>query len=171
MFSQDLESKVIFQGLTSYLGVLYNDNRDYRNRFWEQASGDEKVKIFVRFYPQTVLKSDKNPYTYQIQSLMRMSELYLIAAATASEEELQKEWLEKSRLNRGYQDHNMDGQDVNDILDKEWQREFYGEGQYFFYLKRNQVSILYGQDGNTKYEMKDYYQIPLPESEVNNRYE
>ena len=102
---------------------------------------------------------------------MRMSELYLIAAATASEEELQKEWLEKSRLNRGYQDHNMDGQDVNDILDKEWQREFYGEGQYFFYLKRNQVSILYGQDGNTKYEMKDYYQIPLPESEVNNRYE
>ncbi|MFR7810237.1 MAG: hypothetical protein ACLU4N_13795 [Butyricimonas faecihominis] len=57
MFSQDLESKVIFQGLTSYLGVLYNDNRDYRNRFWEQASGDEKVKIFVRF--PRILKSDK----------------------------------------------------------------------------------------------------------------
>lgn len=171
MFSQDLESKVIFQGAASYLGALYNDNRDYRNRFWEQSSGDEKVKIFVRFYPQTTLNSDKNPYTYQIQSLMRMSELYLIAAATASGEDLQKQWLEKSRLNRGYQNHNMNGLDVNDVLDKEWQREFYGEGQYFFYLKRNQVNVLYGQDGNTKYEMKDYYQIPLPESEVNNRYE
>ena len=171
MFSQDLDTKVIFQGLTSYLGALYNDNRDYRNRFWEQSSSDEKVKVFVRFYPQTINRTDKNPYTYQIQSLMRMSELYLIAAATTRDESLKKEWLEKGRLNRGYQNHNLDGLDVNDVLDKEWQREFYGEGQYFFYLKRNQVEVLYGQDGNTKFNMMDYYQIPLPESEVNNRYE
>lgn len=171
MFSQDLDSKVIFQGLTSFLDALYNDNRDFRNRFWEQSTSDEKVKIFVRFYPQSSLYGDENPYAYQIQSLMRVSELYLIAAATAPDEAQQARWLEKGRLNRGYQNHNMEGQNVKDVLDKEWQREFYGEGQYFFYLKRNQVSELYGQDGNTKYTMKDNYRIPLPESEVNNRYE
>ncbi|MFR7877541.1 MAG: hypothetical protein ACLU4J_14710 [Butyricimonas paravirosa] len=60
-----------------------------------------------------------------------MSELYLIAAATASEEELQKECSKRVVEPRGIRDHNMDGQDVNDILDKNGKEEFYGKVSIF----------------------------------------
>ncbi len=44
-------------------------------------------------------------------------------------------------------------------------KEFYGEGQYYYFLKRNGKTSVSGPNGSKK----PNYVIPLPESETNNR--
>ena len=96
-----------------------------------------------------------------------MSELYLIAAATAPGQETAAEYLEDFRLTRAveYQEGNMEGQDVNTILEREWQKEFLGEGQFYYYMKRNGMTEFAGANGLVSI----IYDIPLPESETDNR--
>ena len=48
---------------------------------------------------------------------------------------------------------------------QEWEKEFYGEGQYYYFLKRNGKTSVSGPNGSKK----PNYVIPLPESETNNR--
>ena len=45
------------------------------------------------------------------------------------------------------------------------EKEFYGEGQYYYFLKRNGKTSVSGPNGSKK----PNYVIPLPESETNNR--
>ena len=44
---------------------------------------------------------------------------------------------------RGYQS-GMVGTDVQTTLRQEWEKEFYGEGQYYYYLKRNGITSVSG---------------------------
>jgi hypothetical protein len=101
---------------------------------------------------------------YEIQSMLRLSELYLIAAATAPDDATVTAWLEKLRMMRGYQS-GMVGSDAQKVLRQEWEKEFYGEGQYYYFLKRNGKTSVSGPNGSKK----PNYVIPLPESETNNR--
>ena len=59
----------------------------------------------------------------------------------------------------------MVGTDVQTTLRQEWEKEFYGEGQYYYYLKRNGITSVSGPNGSKK----PNYIIPLPESETDNR--
>ncbi|MCM1032083.1 MAG: RagB/SusD family nutrient uptake outer membrane protein [Oscillibacter sp.] len=168
LFSLDLENNHLLCASVKYLTDLFSDDNDVRQSSWEAVSierGD--VKSFVKFYPTQAYT--ENPYLYETQVLLRKSELYLIAAATADSDE-KSFYLEELRLLRGFQVGNMVGLNPDDLLDLEWKKEFYGEGQYFFFLKRNQVQIVKDHEGNPMRVSKGYA-IPLPESETNNRYE
>ena len=153
---------------TRYLTALFTDDNDVRQSSWEAVSierGD--IKSFVKLYPTQAFP--ENPYLYETQVLLRKSELYLIASATTADPEEKSRYLEELRLLRGYQVGNMVGLDPDELLDQEWKKEFYGEGQYFFFLKRNQVQTVTDHEGNPMQVSRGYV-IPLPESETNNRY-
>lgn len=164
LFSSDLEDDNILLSTESYINKLYDEPNDYRRHSWEVATGRQTsgLMVFVKYAEQTENRSD--PYLYEIQSMLRLSELYLIAAATTNDDVVASSWLEKLRMIRGYQS-GMVGSDVQTTLRQEWEKEFYGEGQYYYYLKRNGITSVSGPNGSKK----PNYIIPLPESETDNR--
>ena len=163
LFSSDLEDDNILLSTESYINKLYDEPNDYRKHSWEVATGRQTsgLMVFVKYAEQTENRSD--PYLYEIQSMLRLSELYLIAAATTNNDVVASSWLEKLRMIRGYQS-GMVGSDVQTTLRQEWEKEFYGEGQYYYYLKRNGITSVSGPNGSKK----PNYIIPLPESETDN---
>ena len=164
LFSSDLEDDNILLSTESYINKLYDEPNDYRRHSWEVATGRQTsgLMVFVKYAEQTENRSD--PYLFEIQSMLRLSELYLIAAATTNDDVVASSWLEKLRMIRGYQS-GMVGSDVQTTLRQEWEKEFYGEGQYYYYLKRNGITSVSGPNGSKK----PNYIIPLPESETDNR--
>ena len=164
LFSSDLEDDNILLSTESYINKLYDEPNDYRKHSWEVATGRQTsgLMVFVKYAEQTENRSD--PYLYEIQSMLRLSELYLIAAATTNDDVVASSWLEKLRMIRGYQS-GMVGSDVQTTLRQEGEKEFYGEGQYYYYLKRNGITSVSGPNGSKK----PNYIIPLPESETDNR--
>ena len=164
LFSSDLEDDNILLSTESYINKLYDEPNDYRKHSWEVATGRQTsgLMVFVKYAEQTENRSD--PYLYEIQSMLRLSELYLIAAATTNNDVVASSWLEKLRMIRGYQS-GMVGSDVQTTLRQEWEKEFYGEGKYYYYLKRNGITSVSGPNGSKK----PNYIIPLPESETDNR--
>lgn len=172
LFTTDLDDNYVLWATQAFVRDLFQNtgsDNEYRKRWWETVSEDRgEYMAFVRFFPQSVIET--SPYLYEVQSLLRLSELYLIAAMTTDDKEVARQYLTELRLKRGHMNNNAADYDVDELLDQEYQREFYGEGQYFFYLKRNQVKSLVTQAGTTV-AMGNNYVIPLPESETNNRYE
>jgi hypothetical protein len=55
-----------------------------------------------------------------------------------------------------------------DILETEYYKEFYGEGQTYFYLKRQKTNSIFNVSvGNEKVDLpSNAFRIPLPESEM-----
>lgn len=168
LFSLDLEDKNILWAQTNFIADIYSEDGDMRKYSWDIVPSDRGARrAFVKFNTYNTFSTD--PYRYEAQSLIRLGELYLIAASTTDNEETKRSYLEQLRLKRGFANGNAAGYpDLAELLDKEFQREFYGEGQYFFFLKRNQVTKVRNNYMNT---VTIDYDIPLPESETNNRYE
>ena len=155
LFSSDLEDNNILLSTEDYMNKLFDEPNDYRWHSWEVATGRQTsgLMVFVKYVEQTENRND--PYLYEIQS---------IAAATAPDDATVTAWLEKLRMMRGYQS-GMVGSDAQKVLQQEWEKEFYGEGQYYYFLKRNGKTSVSGPNGSKK----PNYVIPLPESETNNR--
>ncbi len=168
LFSNDLSDNVILLSTSDYINNLFDMPTDCRLNNWENATGRESstpLMNFVKYAEQA--EHAYRPYLYEIQSVFRMSELYLIAAATAPDQEIAAGYLEDFRLTRAveYQEGNMEGEDVNIVLEREWQKEFLGEGQFYYYMKRNGMTEFAGANGQVNIS----YDIPLPESETDNR--
>ena len=99
-------------------------------------------------------------------------------SAVSSDNDTDKQyWLEELRLTRGFKKDNVSG-DVNTMLQEEYERELYAEGQYFYFLKRNGITKLKtqtenevqgGQESGSKMVSASYYVLPIPEEETNNR--
>jgi hypothetical protein len=99
----------------------------------------------------------------QVMPMLRLSEMYLIAMETGSD---------MSRINELYNTYRTarnivgteftDRQDVMAMIEREYRREFFGEGQMFFYYKRNNSkSMVWAADPITEAN----YRIPLPATE------
>lgn len=120
-FSLDLENNNLLSASIKYLENLFTDDSDVRRSCWEDVSAERgDIKSFVKFYPTQAYS--ENPYLYETQVLLRKSELYLIASATATDPEEKAWYLEELRLLRGYQVGNMVGLDPNELLDLEWEK-------------------------------------------------
>lgn len=124
-------------------------------------------------------------------SLVRLSEAYYIASEASmqlGDTRMAGNYLNYMRLMRGtpYMPSILDVYD--DMLTKEYIREFIGEGQVFFYFKRRNKSFdneYNGQksvsvailppfiydftEGVTEAQKMERYKVPLPASEVDNR--
>jgi hypothetical protein len=175
-FSTDLTDGNILLGASSYLSALFNEQEDMRAAAWVpiDRGGNVSVRSFLKY---RVVELDDNspgdPYRYQIQPLIRAGELFLIAAEAASTDAERRQWLEALRERRGFQQQNTSQiTDVGlpELLRKENLREFYGEGQYYYYLKRNNVRSIASNTSVGNFSMQDsYYRFAIPDVEENNR--
>lgn len=132
-----------------YVYLLENDGTTkFPSKFWQTSTAVGKNKL-----DQTV-------------PLIRLSEMYYILAETSADPAIAAGYLNKVRENRGLGALNTAGMTTLTIaneITKEYQKEFYAEGQLFFYYKRlNFARMLFsGKNMNSK-----LYILPLPDSET-----
>ncbi|WP_343561622.1 RagB/SusD family nutrient uptake outer membrane protein [Sphingobacterium sp.] len=168
LFSAVLKETVILAPLTERLSEVYEDNgNDYRLRInWVPGAAYGKTyKTFVK-YDDVI---NKTLLFRNLQPLLRISELYYIAAECTTDPNAALKYVNEVRKNRGLTE--LSGNVVlRDVLQKEYRKEFWGEGQLFYYYKRNNVaSIPSGvSDKNTAMTAAKYV-VPLPLSETQNR--
>ena len=120
------------------------------------------------YYGSTKLFQVSSAYNNR-QPLLRLSEMYLIAAECATSKKDALAYLNTLRHNRGFDvSHDLTEENVaddmlQDIIGKEYRKEFIGEGQWFFYCKRMDKATL----PNVKVPFsKDFYVLPMPDAEL-----
>lgn len=121
--------------------------------------------------------ADKLLFYSTFVPLVRLSEMYLIAAETEPVVADGLAHLNKLRVqmrgNVGAPLKVTSASALNTEIMMEYIREFYGEGQLFFYYKRTNTPMLRGDNlgGSTDFliGISAYYLIPLPESETSPR--
>jgi hypothetical protein len=116
-----------------------NDIRAKEPRNWEEklnAQTQQKEYFFKKY-----LASDTK--TVQVIPLVRLAEMYLIAIECAPLPEA-NEWLRQFRISRNMESlvdaSLVDESAVYRRLEREYRKEFYGEGQMFFFYKRHNVA-------------------------------
>ena len=106
-------------------------------------------------------------------SLIRLSEVYYIAAECEPVLEDKYGWLNEIRGRRGLPvSPVISEEDFMTRLRVEYLREFLGEGQIFFLYKRlfgNIIPSENGYDLNTYEAKEENYVLPMPSGEIENR--
>lgn len=154
----DLMSRVVFGG-----GAATGGNQDdYRYRVNWVATGANRY-----FYKYSDMVDSGNIRNTMVP-LIRLGEMYLIAAETRSENIGDGAvYLNRLRAARGV--GNIQTLDRN-ILQYEYIRELYGEGQLFFMYKRMFSPVLFSAtDSRNPKPSDEIFTIPLPDSEKDNQ--
>lgn len=113
--------------------------------------------------------SEGSAYYKTLIPMIRISEMYYIVAEASSDVEEAKEALNKVLYNRG-QELLTPEENYKTIVADEYVREFWGEGQLFFYYKRVNQSKIYSLALKSDLEMSSQeYVIPLPKVESDYR--
>ena len=188
--------------ITGYLkrtDMMYDEENDLRKQYmWSEGEmkttddyGVSTTSQAIFFSKYAPLTNTANPsdnarcFQYMIP-LVRMSELYLILAeCEIADHEASIGYVNKIRANRNCPNITLAGTEsdaaIKQYITNEFMREFVGEGQLYFYYKRNAMqSVLsdgeVGYDSSyTKQEFKNRtmdlsnYTWPLPPDEVDKR--
>lgn len=167
-FASALESAQILVTTEKILNSIYPNVNDYRLRSaWIlDASSTKTYKTFFKF---DEVKTSSSTIRF-MQPLMRISEIYYILAECENDKNTALAYLNEVRKNRGLEPLNNDVVLEKELSD-EYRREFWGEGQMFFYYKRkNSATIPNGNSATAQIAMSNTsYVVPLPLSETNNR--
>lgn len=153
----DLMSNRIFGG-----GALTGGNQDdYRYRVNWVATGANRY-----FYKYSDM-ADPGSIVNTMIPMIRLGELYLIAAESRSEDiGAGVVYVNKLRANRGVSGLQSLTQE---ILQYEYIRELYGEGQLFFMYKRMFSPVLFSSNDSRNPRPSDaVFVVPLPSSETDN---
>lgn len=96
---------------------------------------------------------------------IRLAEMYYILAETAATPAIGVEYLNTVRQNRGLDilANTITASTLSSEITKEYQKEFYAEGQLFFYYKRIKSRLM--QFRNISMTPKDYV-LPIPDAEL-----
>ena len=167
-FAAPLALNIILAPTVARLAEIYENNEnDYRLRVnWGSAASSGKTfKTFIK-YDDVI---NKTPLFRNFQPLIRMSELYYIAAECSPVKSDGIAFLNTVRQNRGLIALTTAAEFPLEIT-KEYKKEFYGEGQLFFYYKRmNTASVLNGSSTQSVALNPAKYVVPLPLTETQNR--
>ena len=142
-------------------GELYEAD-DYRTALYETYSGFANVltkfwqmdKAYVQGQGYVTSKRNRMP-------AIRIAEMYYIAAEALKESNIGEalEMLNTLRVHCGLMKlENLDKDQLQEELGREYYREFIGEGQVFFYHKRMNTSIIATANA--------VYVLPMPDDEI-----
>ena len=156
------------------VGNLLITTAEVRDEIFENAlyGGSDWRYIYYfepvdSYYLNTKLWQVSSSYNNR-QPLLRMSEMYLIAAECATTKKEALDYLNTLRRNRGFEvtddlQENITDEKLQEAIGKEYRKEFIGEGQWFFYCKRTDQATL----PNVKVPFsKAYYVLPIPDQEL-----
>ncbi len=102
------------------------------------------------------------------QPLLRVSEMWLIAAECAASKKDAVECINTLRKHRGFDEGSMLSEEattdvmLKTIIGKEYRKEFIGEGQWFLYCKRLDIEEI---PNVTVPFSKGFYVLPMPDQE------
>ncbi|MBQ6032229.1 MAG: RagB/SusD family nutrient uptake outer membrane protein [Prevotella sp.] len=150
---------------------LYDSQNDLRYKMWSASSEGDNDLIFNK-YEDVVLKDGSTNHYCYMMPLIRLSELYLIAAECETDFSKALTYLNTLRNKRNCP--NVTPRNSEELLNNitsEFRKEMIGEGQMFFFYKRHAMqSIPNGSStsGNMNMIMKNYV-VPVPDSEIDNR--
>lgn len=160
-------------------GSLFaNATQDYRFQAWWQVASGVGVKghTFIKY--KAIDKPDSSDedseYFYAVLiSLIRLSEMYYIAAESEPILADKYDWLNQIRAKRGLPGLSVVSEDdLMTNLRLEYLREFLGEGQIFYMYKRLYINIAASENGfntSTYAATEARYVLPLPTDEIENR--
>lgn len=144
------------------LSVFDDEKQDYRYLSHFATStvdlGGVNYRSFTKY-------QGKDSLFAQMIPMIRMSEVYFIAAEAEESSVDGINYLNKVRNSRGLE--GVRSSWLSSTLTEEWRKEFIGEGQLFFYYKRKKLTSVksaYEQYGTTSVSLKSYV-FPIPDGE------
>lgn len=146
---------------TSRKNELFTVTSDIRNYpvYWADSKG-------ITYYAKLWQEDDNDERYRKRIPLIKLSELYLIAAETApsvGEGVAYFNVLREARID-GLLSANTTSSVLTSEIAKEYRKEFICEGQLFFFYKRNRTSVV---PGNIIGPMRDeHYTLPKPLQEI-----
>ncbi len=149
-----------------------NDTLD----FVSDNPGDKDYRLFENFYKSTENSGVRflkfpdllNEYLSSYLPLLKLSELYLIAAETAPDLNEGLNYLNMQRSSANVlpslsADDIVSAELLQDEIEKEYKKELLAEGQLFYYFKRLNLDTFTGTNGVTIREVDDeIYVFPIP---------
>jgi hypothetical protein len=164
-FSASLQDGYILAPDPTRLANVYENNEgDYRYSVNWKVLG----KSYRTFFKYADLTLPALPWRF-LQPVIRKSEMYFILAETDPDQTAALNYLNTARRNRGLTSL-IAPVDIPNELHKEYQKEFWGEGQLFFYYKR--INATGVPDAAYPYDfltVNPAYVVPLPLSETTTR--
>ena len=153
--------------------LFAGETQDYRYQSqWAQATSIGVTgHIFTKY--KAIQDGDAKLFYSSFMPLIRLSEMYYIAAECEPKVSDGNSWLNQIRTLRGLPEITIT--DENELMSKlriEYLREFWGEGQIFFMYKRLFVNILNTENGHntsTYGASAARYVPPMPAKEIENR--
>lgn len=150
---------------------LYDSQNDLRYKMWSTSAEGDNDLIFNKFEDVVVNDGSTDHFCYMMP-LIRLSELYLIAAECETDFDQAISYLNTIRNKRNCPDLNpVNTEELMDAITTEFRKEVIGEGQMFYFYKRNAMQNIpngCSTSGNMNVLLKDYV-VPIPESEIDNR--
>jgi len=147
--------------------AMYSDKNDYRYKIWEVVNNNGNLVLVNQKFQDAV----DLPARYMLP-LVRISELYLIAAECESDLAAATSFVNMLRLNRkAISLQSATAEALQQLIYEEYRREFIGEGQQFYYYKRRAFTTIPSEtflNGNKTMDIANY-QVPLPDSETSMR--
>jgi hypothetical protein len=176
--------KVYAVGLNNLRNNIFkNDNtgsdislwEDVRAKQWLPSSVGSGQYISCKFNEFELKKNDPKA---NMQPLIRMSELHYIIIENLIQQGRIPDaitYLNNFLMHRGWKAASlpdpltMTADKANDLLETEYYKEFYGEGQVFFFLKRRGATKIINAYAPGMMEMDaSNYIVPIPQIELNN---
>ena len=161
-FDPSLSDRQILAPTPTRLATVYENNEnDYRyNLNWQMPSnGSKPYKTFLK-YADVVDKT--KTFRFSIP-LLKISEIYYIAAECEPIAADGITRLNIVRANRGLLPLAATA-NISTELQKEYQKDLFGEGQLFYYYKRRNVTSV-ANGSSTSGNVTINYNAPLPDSE------
>ena len=154
------DAKILAPAATRLSAVFESNESDYRyNLNWQIPTTG--IKSYRTFFKYADVVEKKMMFRYAIP-LLKISEMYYIAAECEPVATEAIKYLNTVRLNRGLA--NLAATvNINTELQKEYQKEFFGEGQLFYYYKRRNVTSVGNGTGSGNITIN--FVVPLPASE------
>ncbi|MGL5683010.1 MAG: RagB/SusD family nutrient uptake outer membrane protein [Marinifilaceae bacterium] len=148
---------------------LYDyEKEDYRYQTWLKGTVEQGGREYNIFSKYMKIDESSDPVSHaSLLPMIRISEMYYIAAECSETNKIKFQYLNEMRKARNVSAHNR-LINFDSHLTNEYQREFLGEGQLFFHYKRlNMKSIPSALSYYSNINMNDRtYQMPLPDSET-----
>ncbi|WP_199117491.1 RagB/SusD family nutrient uptake outer membrane protein [Pedobacter sp. ASV28] len=173
LFSSSIsELRILSTGPSNYVDNVYEGNQgDYRFVYsWPYPSGGAVTfRTFIKYQDMSTSTLTRR-FTIP---LIRLSEAYYIAAECETDQNQALDYLNTVRQKRNLLVNITNYNNLRSELTKEYLKEFYGEGQLWYYYKRNQFTSIPSPNtvsgaGNFSIALSTYV-FPIPDSELNSR--
>ena len=164
---------VLSTGSNDYVNTVYEGNQaDYRFTYgWGNSNTGAVPHMISVKYSAIIEPANVTVYSKYAIPIIKKSEMYYIASQTTSDQDEALSLLNIVRQHRNLAADVENWSTYTTELTKEYMKEFFGEGQLFYYYKRNGISSIASPNNDARkviMSASDYI-LPIPEDEYTGR--